>query len=142
MILEPSGVAGPKQVISALQEYGGEIEKKTVINIVDATRYSNLETLDLPIIQDGLDTADIIVLNKEDLVSETELCELRKTLQLSNIETEMIPVSLLQNSGIVLLFEKIYSLILTKKTEEEIEITLTDKKMPEPAVFTFDEKIS
>ena len=143
VILEPSGVAGPKQVLSAFQGYGGEIDRKIVINIVDASRYLQLENLDMPIIQDGLETADIIVLNKKDLISETELCGLRKKLNKPGSNAEMIPVSMQHTSEVDSLIEKICSKIAEKSQEEDPEPPLqSDKNMPEPAVYTLDKKMT
>jgi G3E family GTPase len=143
VILEPSGVAGPRQVLSALNGYGGEIESKTVINIVDASRFLKFEHLDLPLIKDGIETADIIVLNKKDLVSDDELCELRNKIQIPDKEIDMVPVSMLTPSG----SDKLIPMIISKSTEKN-----NDKKpperisqnpnMPEPAVFSYEKKIS
>lgn len=84
VLLEPSGMASPKQVLNALNGYGGEIENKRVVTLVDAERFSALDDLSLPIISDGLNAADIIIVNKIDLIDSTRLeCLEKRILKLS-----------------------------------------------------------
>jgi len=80
VLLEPSGVASPRQVLTALQGYGGEIDQVFVATLIDASRFIRLQSLDIPIINDGIRVADMLVLNKVDLVSEPQLTALEERL--------------------------------------------------------------
>lgn len=141
VILEPSGVAGPKQVIHALQGYGGEIDSKTVVNIVDVSRFHKLEKLTLPLIRDGLETAELVVMNKTDLISEEGLAGLEARLKEFNDKVPMVPVSLLKSDSIDELISLICTEPETEKTVDPIDHSNAEK-MPEPIVFAMEEKIS
>lgn len=140
IILEPSGVAGPKQVLYALQGYGGEIDHKTVVNIVDVSRFHKLKQLTLPLIRDGLATAELVVMNKIDLVVEEELQELTDKLKEFNNNVQMIPVSLLKDKNIDSLVTEI--LKYSGKTFGKAEIQLEPpEKKPEPAVYAAEKSL-
>lgn len=69
VLLEPSGVAGPDLVLDALIGYGGEINRKVVVVVVDATRAGLLQAQDLPIVTRGIRAADLLLINKADAVT-------------------------------------------------------------------------
>lgn len=140
VILEPSGVAGPKQVLAALLGYGGDIDKKTVVNIVDVSRYRKLEDLSLPIIRDGITTAEIIVLNKTDLVSENDLNELMLKLKKFKETVPFVAVSLLKDKNLDQLISLIVSHFADGGNTGNMDLT-SSEKIPEPAVFSKEENI-
>jgi len=72
VLLEPSGVASPAQVLSGLAGYGGEIERRISINVVDASRFHRIADLSIPLVRDGIRIADAIVVTKTDLVTPEE----------------------------------------------------------------------
>jgi G3E family GTPase len=73
VLLEPSGVASPAQVLSGLEGYGGEIDRRISINVVDASRFHRIADLSIPLVRDGIQIADAIVVTKTDLVTPEEL---------------------------------------------------------------------
>jgi len=73
VFLEPSGIASPKQVINAIEGYSGNVECIFTAVIIDAFRFAKLASLNIPIITDGIDAADIIAVNKSDLVEQEVL---------------------------------------------------------------------
>ncbi len=77
VILEPSGVAGPLQVVQSLCGYGGDITSKRVISIIDASRIHNIPDITIPIIVDGINVSDFTVINKIDLVNNDDLANIR-----------------------------------------------------------------
>jgi G3E family GTPase len=64
-------------VLDCLIGYGGEIEKKNIIVLIDAMRFQKLKDLSIPIIADGVAVADIIVINKIDQVAGEHLDTLK-----------------------------------------------------------------
>lgn len=143
VILEPSGVAGPKQVLSALQGYGGEIDRKVVINIVDSFRYKDLESLELPMIRDGLEVADLIVLNKQDLISEEENRVLTESIRDIASSTGMLKACLHDKNDIRELTKEIFRKIFgDSKTETFVDVKLQTKDMPKPAIYSDEKTIS
>jgi G3E family GTPase len=95
VILEPSGVASPRQVALALTGYSGEIDAKYMVVIVDASRFMTLENLDIPIIRDGLDIADLLVINKCDLVDAEQLAAVNQRIAQYQPPHKIINVSAL-----------------------------------------------
>ena len=107
VILEPSGVAGPKQVLEALRGYGGEISSRCIVAIIDGKRFRALKDLGIPIITDGLEIADIVAINKIDLISDEELADLKARLLPFNPGGIYIPVSALDQTNVEELCGKI-----------------------------------
>ncbi len=107
VILEPSGIAGPKKVIQALEGYGGEISSKTVLSIIDAKRFQKVQDMSIPIISDGINVADIVVINKIDLANKEEYSDLKSKIKNINSEADIIGVSALKSININYLLEKI-----------------------------------
>jgi len=80
VLLEPSGVASPRQVLAALQGYGGEIDSRQTLVLVDASRFARIMDLSIPLIRDGIEVADLIVLTKVDLVSSEAVAAVERRI--------------------------------------------------------------
>lgn len=93
VILEPSGVAGPKQLMQSLVGYSGQIDNKRIISVIDASRISKLPKLTIPIVSDGILIADNIVINKIDLVDVYELENVRKKIEDIRPQAPIIEIS-------------------------------------------------
>jgi len=100
VILEPSGVAGPNQVLDALKGYGGEIEGVTVVALLDAQRFHAIQDLSMPIINDAITAADIVLLNKTDMVTPGEADALGQRIHAERDDVKIMQVSALHNTGI------------------------------------------
>ncbi len=107
VIIEPSGVASPRQVLQALQGYGGQIEEKVVYTLVDASRFQAVTDLSIPLIQDGIQAADQILLNKVDLVSPAELTALRERIRELRSDVPIVPVSAVRSETLTALLNLI-----------------------------------
>ena len=68
VIVEPSGVAGPRQVVDAVRGYEGNLQRVLVLTLLDAERLPRLQTIQLPFITNGIEAADLLVLNKIDTI--------------------------------------------------------------------------
>ena len=100
VILEPSGVASAKQTLSAVDGYGGDIERKIVITLFDAVRFFKITNFSMPIIADGIAAADVLVINKADLVDEEKLSSIKQNLLEVASKKPIIPVSALTGANI------------------------------------------
>ncbi len=69
VLVEPSGVAGPDQVLDALVGYGGNIENRQMLVVLDATRAALLQSGTLPPVARGVHAADLLLVNKSDAVT-------------------------------------------------------------------------
>ncbi len=73
VFVEPSGAAGPFQVLSTLDGYGGEIAAKKVLTVIDASRCTKPELYTMPIVADGIVLANVIAVNKTDIASKEDV---------------------------------------------------------------------
>jgi len=133
VILEPSGVASPKQVMSALVGYGGEIDRKHVAVIVDAERYQKVMNADIPIIRDDINSADILVINKTDLVSDNELDMIEQGLKKIRPEIKTLRVSAHDNINVDKLVNEFLSIPDNKK--DKVYFNLNKDKGSPPTAY-------
>jgi G3E family GTPase len=107
VILEPSGVAGPKQIKHCLCGYGGDIEKQTFLVVADAKRLPAIRDFSMPLIHDGFEIADVVALNKCDLVSARQLNDLEARIREINPTVDLLCVSATTGFQVEGLLEKI-----------------------------------
>ncbi len=120
VFLEPSGVASPRQVLLALNGYGGEIHRRHVAVVIDAERFLRLADLNIPIIADGIEIADILVINKTDLVDAAGLEAVSRRISKIRPDVKIICVSALNNVNVNLLVEEFINTPFKHKAEEKI----------------------
>jgi len=75
LVIEPSGVASPSGVLEALESAG--IEAVTVVGIIDAVEFTELFESGMygRFFEDQICLADMVLVNKTDLVTEESLAE-------------------------------------------------------------------
>ena len=130
--LEPSGVASPRQVLQALNGYGGEIDRKHVAVVIDAERFLRLSDLNIPIIADGIEIADILVINKTDLVDADGLDAVSRRIRKICPDVKIIYVSALNNVNVNLLVEEFMSTPFKVKTEAKKSLLVRARQGMEP----------
>lgn len=133
VFLEPSGVAGPKQIKHCLCGYGGTIEKQTFLVLADAKRLPAIRDFSMPLIHDGLEIADLVALNKVDLVSDLQVQELETRIRAVNPAVDLLCISATTGLHVDCLIEKMKARAFKKpeaSPDEHAKVTL-----PEPAIF-------
>jgi len=92
LLIEPTGLGHPKQIISALSqpEYHSVLNLRATLTLVDARKVSDPRYRDHPTFQQQLTIADLIVANKSDLYHEDELERLQQYL--SDLGLDSTPV--------------------------------------------------
>ncbi len=102
VLIETSGVSDPARVAHTLQypRLRGHVTLDSVISVVDAEKFNGLEGDMARLAMDQLDAADVIVINKTDLVTRPEIEALKAEWFYPNariIETThgQVPVELL-----------------------------------------------
>ncbi len=80
ILLETTGVANPFNLLSEIEELKDLIEFESIVTVVDAVNYKQYIEEYL-IFKDQIRAADIIILNKIDLVEKKELEDITKSLQ-------------------------------------------------------------
>lgn len=142
VILEPSGIAAPKLLLSALQGYEGNIESKFILSIVDPERFPNLLKMNIPIAVDGIKNGDLVVINKIDLISSTKLAELRTSISNINDAIKVIEISMLENRNFDMFFDEVQSSLVSSKEKEELLLTDLEKKGQTPSVYSLSSEYS
>jgi G3E family GTPase len=135
VFLEPSGVAAPKQIQHALNGYGGEIDGKTMIVVADAKRLPAIQDFSMPLIHDGLEIADLVVVNKVDLVTTTELGKLQERIAEANGDVRQFAISANQGVGMTSLIEAIESRCQSQVAEKPHPAHPGESGLPEAAIF-------
>lgn len=145
IVMEPTGIADPYLTLSALSGYPGKVESKTMVSIVDVERFQDIVDLKIPLAINGVKHADLIALNKIDLISPENLEILKDKVKRINPGSEVKSVSAHDEKLLGELFELIESKLFSiqiKEKEKRIEI---EKKGISPSVssrrfeFTQDE---
>lgn len=88
LIIEPSGVATPGNVLSAIENcrYRENYRIRPVICLIDAVSFTEYLEEFGKFYRDQIETADIILINKTDLVDEHKLDEIERELDKINPE--------------------------------------------------------
>lgn len=137
VILEPSGVAGPKQVIQALYGYGGQIDSKVVLSVVDSVRFGPVKDYSIPLIADGIAIADAVILNKTDLVNGSQVAELKKRIRRIRDDAHFIEHSALDRKNFDTVIQLVENKLSTGQTVESQTVIANAQPgdMPQPTVI-------
>lgn len=73
VILETTGLAYPGKILTSINKYAKGIESITTIIVVDAERFEELTTITPVLVETQISEGDMVLINKVDLVEETEL---------------------------------------------------------------------
>ena len=79
ILIETSGVSEPSKVVNTLHypEFKDQLRVDAVISMLDADQFNQLEGTMKRLAMDQLSAADIVVINKTDLVNEQQLQQLK-----------------------------------------------------------------
>lgn len=92
VVLEPSGVAGPGMLRQSIEGYDG-LGRIVVLSIFDAERYAMLAHVARPLIEGSISAADLVVINKVDLVKPERLRELIAEVELRRADVPVLTLS-------------------------------------------------
>lgn len=89
IILETSGLANPKNLFDELEELAEWVRFDATVTVVDALNF-NASLEDYLVVADQVTAADVLILNKSDLVDARRLQELRHRLQQLNAQAPTV----------------------------------------------------
>lgn len=99
VVIEPSGVAGPKQLMKQFKHYHGNIENMRMLSVIDASRVLKISDMTIPIVADGISIADLVVVNKIDLVNDDELREVREKIGFIRSDAPVVEIAALETES-------------------------------------------
>lgn len=107
VILEPSGVANVANILEIINRFPPEVIQKKVIVLVDPTRFKAVMAMTFPFIQESLNVADVIAINKIDLIDGTALEETKKEITGVIRMAKFAEISALKGTGLKGLMEQV-----------------------------------
>jgi len=96
-ILEATGVARPEDLAGSVSKYCPMVEDNRVLTLVDAVRFDMLIEVMEPLITAQIEAADIIAINKIELIDEQETASVEKRVRELNGKASIIPISAEKN---------------------------------------------
>lgn len=101
LVIEPTGVADPSAIVSAMEMYEGKgLSRIISAVIVDASRFDViLKALGRPLTKQ-VESADLILINKMDTVSGQEIERMTATLRDINQSKPIIPISATEGTNV------------------------------------------
>jgi len=100
VILEPSGVANAAKILEVIDRSPLGISERKVIVLVDATRFRAIMAITFPFVQDSLNVADIVVVNKIDGVDRRATEEITKEVECLTGTAKILKISATQGTGL------------------------------------------
>ena len=92
-ILEASGVARPDDIAEGLSKCCSSVEDNIALTIVDGVRYDMLLKVMEPLITAQVETADIIAINKIDVMNGQEIGDVKQSIRELNGKAKIMTVS-------------------------------------------------
>ena len=107
IILEPSGVANVAKILEIIDcSPSGSIQRKVVV-LVDPMRFKAIMAVTFPFVQESLNVADIVAINKIDRVDQVALGEIKKEISGLTGTAKVAEISALQGTGLRDLMEEV-----------------------------------
>ncbi len=107
VIIEPSGVARPRDIIDTINRYMPAIKNISVATLVDAVRYRILLEMMSPLLTDQIQAADIVVINKIDQVGDQTIDFIRSSVTQLNPGASIKAISAEEKTNLDDLLEQI-----------------------------------
>lgn len=95
LLVEATGLAYPDKTVENVRKGAAHLSSLKLIVLVDAARFRALKTVS-PLINAQIIPADLLILNKVDLASDTELDFVRGQLRALNPNAQILEVSALE----------------------------------------------
>lgn len=97
LIIETTGLAVPSKVVDLLTRYCKVFNSLQTLVLADASRWRELREVTEPLVVSQLQAADVILMNKIDLVDEATLKELEKEYRQLNDQAGIVKMNATQD---------------------------------------------
>jgi G3E family GTPase len=92
-IIEPTGLASPGDVVTTVRSYAPMVTDILVLVLLDATRYEMLYEMLTPLLTAQIQSADIVVINKIDVVDGANIDLISKNVNQLNPQARVVAIS-------------------------------------------------
>ena len=92
-IIEPTGLAWPGDVVTAVRSYAPMVTDILVLVLLDATRYEILYEMLTPLLTAQIQSADIVVINKIDAVKGANIDLISRNVNQLNPQARVVAIS-------------------------------------------------
>ncbi len=92
-IIEPTGLASPGDVVTAVRRYAPMVTDIMVLTLLDATRYEMLYEMLTPLLTAQIQSADIVAINKIDVVEGANIDLISKNVNQLNPQARVVSIS-------------------------------------------------
>jgi G3E family GTPase len=92
-IIEPTGLASPGDVVTAVRSYAPMVTDIMVLTLLDATRYEMLYEMLTPLLTAQIQSADIVAINKIDVVEGANIDLISKNVNQLNPQARVVSIS-------------------------------------------------
>ncbi|MBP1908747.1 GTP-binding protein [Methanolobus bombayensis] len=117
LLIEPTGVAFPLRVKEQIEkmEFGPEVSMGPIISLIDGSKFGELMEHSGDAIIKQVQNADIVVLNKQDLLERDQLAEIKYAIKGFNPDSILFTLSMEADDGSFNSFmDEIESSVVTK----------------------------
>lgn len=107
VLVEASGIAKPSNFVHTIIKHGPETMQTKVLALADAERWLELYEVLEPLLESQIKSASLIIINKIDLVTETQLQQVTEAVKTLNPEAQILKLSAYNPEDIAKLAEVI-----------------------------------
>jgi G3E family GTPase len=110
LLIEPTGVAFPLRIKEQIEkmDFGQEVSMGPIVSLIDGSKFGELMEHSGDAIIKQIKNADIVVLNKKDLLNREQLAEIKASIMELNPDSQLLAMSLKDEDGT---FDKFMSLL-------------------------------
>lgn len=100
VIVEPTGVAAPGDITATVGDLMPHLPAPRVLTLVDAERWEMLVQVVEPLITAQISAADVIAVNKIDVVDEATLAGIKTAVRRRNTAAPILPIAAVSGAGL------------------------------------------
>jgi len=105
ILLEPTGLANPGDILASVQQYVPEIDHTKVIVVADAVRYTMLARMMTPMVAAQIRAAHIVAVNKIDEADDVTLASVAESVSAFNGNAQVVNISAEKGTNVNLLLK-------------------------------------